>query len=192
MKNSMMKTILVMAGLMGALQAHAIEGKWLAGFGIEPGGDRLITVQTNNGSSSTRANQGLSLNIGGVFPNNAEKTLETAVTIGFKFGGTVAKNGEALWTSVPIDLVQFYRADDVRFGLGGTFHVSNQVKVDIPGLQTTANLDDAFGLIVQVGWAPKSANYSLDLRYTSIKYTRSGFSGNLEGSTAGVFGTVRF
>jgi hypothetical protein len=192
MKNGL-KLVILAAGLVGSIQAQALEGKWVANFGIEPGGDRLITVDTSNGTKSTRANQGLAMNIGGVFPNNPEKTLETMVTIGFKFGGTLASNGEALWTSVPLELVQFYRADSFRVGLGGMYQLNNQVKIDLPnGPSGTVKFDDAFGMIVQAGWAPMNANYSLDLRYSSIKYVLPGFSGKADGSTVGIFGSVRF
>ncbi len=191
MNKQTLKLLALAASLFAATQAQALEGKWVANIGIDAGGDRLVTVATDKGDRSTRANSGLAMNIGGVFPNNPEKSFETMVTAGYKFGGTFASNGEATWSSVPLELVQFYRANNMRFGLGGTYHVSNKLKLDIPqGGSGTVNFDDAFGVIAQIGYAPAAGIYSVDLRYTDIKYGIAG--SKVDGGTVGLYTSVRF
>lgn len=94
------------------------------------------------------------------------------VTVGYKFGGVLAQNGSLLWNSVPLELVEFYRVNNMRMGIGAAYHTGNKLKYDdVPGVGTlNVNFDDALGGVVQIGWAPTNGRYTVDLRYTDIKY----------------------
>jgi hypothetical protein len=205
MKKSMMKAAVVAVGLLGAMQAQAFEAKWDLGFGYDVGGDRLGTVSVNGSDTNVNTNKGAAFTLGAAFANDDAKQFETAASIGFKTGGPRAKNGTVTFTSLPLSLMEFYRPNDVRLGLGLSYNMSPEYTQSIDGASDNGSLTfkDAMGLVAQVGWAPINQRYSVDLRYTSIKYQPNvlkvgGASydasrlSKLDGSSLGFYTSIRF
>jgi hypothetical protein len=208
MKISMVKAVMIAAGLMGAMQVQAAGVKWELGLGYDGGGDELTTVQVNssltgNSSQTVRVAQGAAFTVGAAFANDEAKQFETVASLGFKTGGPRADNAKATFTSMPLTLMQFYRPSDVRLGLGGTFNLSPEFTQKLTNNNVEVSYDDAFGLVAQVGWAPLAQAYSVDLRYTSIKFQPKSakFNGTnintsnaskSDGSSIGLYGSVRF
>jgi hypothetical protein len=153
------------------------------------GGDVLLNGTYTSGSTwEVRANQGLVLNGGIVMITGA---FETQATVGYKFGGPQAQNGSITWSTVPIELMEFYRTSNIRLGLGLVYQNSPKLDVSISGSASngTYDYDNALGMIAQIGWAPEKAPFSIDLRYTAAKYKRSNVTNATEinGNVAGLY-----
>lgn len=179
-------------GAMAAITAQAAEFKGVVGIGMDFGGDKLYTATYTDGTTvDVNANQGFAIHGGVVMV--IDEVYETQATVGYKFGGPTAKNGSITWDTVPVELMQFLRASNVRMGLGFSYHNSPKLVIDIPGTSTTVNFNNALGTIAQIGWAPKDMPFSIDLRYTAIKYKQSNvanaqdISGNVVGLYAGFY-----
>ncbi len=185
-------------GVAGALmlasaQAGAMELKGVIGMGLDFGGDTIISGNYTDGSSwQVNAGQGLSFN-GGVVVVTGD--FETQATVGYKFGGPTAKNGTITLDVIPVEVMEFYRTEKIRMGAGISYQSSPKMKIDVSGsgLNGDYKFKDTTGLVVQVGWAPRNSIYSIDLRYTAMKYTPSNFgAGSFSGAkdeySASVFG----
>ena len=169
--------------------AQAIEFKGVLGFGLDLGGDTLVSGSYTDGSTYTvKANRGVVLNGGVVMVTGA---FETQTTVGYKFGGPQAKNGSITWDVVPIELMEFYRTNNLRMGLGLVYQKSPKLVIDVSGSLSngTYNFDNALGTVVQIGWAPKKYPFSIDLRYTAIKYKQSNVANpkDISGNSPGLY-----
>lgn len=173
-----------------SIQAAEIKG--IAGGGLDIGGDTLVTAILADGSTTDiKANEGIVLNAGVVVINDQ---YETQATIGYKFGGSSRKNGSITWNTVPMELIQFLRASNMRIGLGLIYQFDPKLVIDIPGTSQTYHFNNAFGTLIQLGWAPVDMPFSIDFRYTSIKYKPSNFSSTEDsnGNSAGLFASFFF
>lgn len=199
MKQSfIMKCLMVAAMLsitaLNAATAQAVELKGVVGLGFDFGGDTLLSGSYTDGSTwEVKANQGLIFNGGMVIVTG---NFETQATVGYKFGGPTAKNGSITFDVVPVELIEFYRTGNVRMGLGLSYHSSPKLKVDVSGsaLNGDYKFKDAMGYVAQIGWAPAKASYSVDLRYTTVKFVpgyanpaKSEYSGSVAGLYASFF-----
>jgi hypothetical protein len=195
MKAIVAKYFLLTAVLLSMAPVHAVEFRGVVGMGYDAGGDTLFTATYTDGSTSDiKANAGFNFNAGAVMVTG---DFETQLTAGWKFDGIKqASNGTANLTVIPVELAEFYRAGNIRMGLGLIYHSSPTLKVDISGYSGngTYKYKDAMGYIAQIGWSPAGKpTYSIDLRYTAIKYvpsnyaTTSDFSGNSLGLGASFY-----
>jgi outer membrane protein W len=219
MKNSQFKMMFIAAVAFTAMQAQAQQAvpaapsspsgvRWDLGLSYDLGGDKLATVTVDNNiggnsNQTVRLGQGATFSVGGAFANDQAGQFETVGSIGFKTAGPRAENGKVTFTAFPFTLMQYYRPSDVRLGLGITYNLSPEYEADLSGGNENVKYDDALGLIAQIGWAPLSQRYSLDLRYTSIKFkaNSANFNGvnynvnnapKFDGSSLGFNATVRF
>lgn len=147
----------------------------------------------NGNTVNARANDGLVLNVGGVIANGKYSPFETQFTIGYKFN--IASSDELVWYSVPVEVIEFYRADTLRKGLGLSYHMNSKLAG-----RTTDRFDNALGLVTIVGWIPKIRRsggldlYSVDLRYTAIKYQLSDApnTSKIDGNSLGIYASFRY
>lgn len=191
-KNTLRIISLASAGFLYALPAQAVEMKGVVGFGFDLGGEKVATATYTDGTTvDVNANQGLTIN-GGVVLVTGD--FETQATVGYKFGGPQAKNGSITWDTVPVELMEFYRTGSIRMGLGFSYQNSPKLVIDIPGTSSTTKYDNALGTVVQVGWAPAGSIYSIDLRYTAIKYKQNSPASTVEknGNVAGIYMSLYF
>lgn len=179
----------VVASLLSlfAAAAHAAEFKGVVGIGVDFGGGTLLSGTYTDGSTwSVKANEGLAL-YGGVVAVTGD--FETQATLGYKFGGPQAQNGSITFDTIPVELMEFYRTDSIRTGLGLVYQRNPRLSVSIPGspLNGTYTFDNALGTVVQIGWAPRKAPFSIDLRYTAIKYKSAYLAnGTVSGNSVGL------
>lgn len=172
-------------------KTHVLE--WVIGLGYDFGGEELGKLYFADGSSAAvKANNGVAINAGAILANG-NSPFSTQVTLGYKYGGQRGANGDVTWSAIPLDVIEYYRLNDLRMGLGLSYQVRPQLSVNLPSGYTD-KYDNAFGLIVQFGWAPVGAHYSFDLRYTSVKYQLSDVPGApmVDGSGAGLYTSIRF
>ncbi|HUX91245.1 MAG TPA: hypothetical protein VMV48_11225 [Gallionellaceae bacterium] len=189
---SLFAFVMLSGSTLGALSAQAAEFKRVAGIGIDFGGETMASaVYTDGSSANVKANNGMVFNAGGVMINDQ---YETQLTVGYKFGGPFAKNGSVTWDTVPLELIQFLRTNNVRIGLGFSYHINPRLMVDLPGSNYTNNYENALGTIALIGWAPMHIPFSIDLRYTSIRYKQSNVSNPQEnsGNVLGIYSSVYF
>jgi len=172
-----------------SLSAQAVEFKGVVGFGMDFGGDVLLSGPYTDGSTwEAKANQGLVLNGGVVMVTGS---FETQLTVGYKFGGPEAKNGSVTFSEVPIDLMEFYRTSNVRMGLGISYLSNPQLEVNLPSgsINGTYKFDSVVAPVVQIGWAPEKLPFSIDLRYTMAKFKQSGIANakDINGNVTGLY-----
>jgi hypothetical protein len=178
---------------LGCSASHAAELRGVVGIGWDMlGGDTVVTgTCTACGTPEQKANNGLAINVGGVMINDA---YETQATIGYKYGSPVGENGTITWEAIPIEIIQFYRASNMRIGLGFVYQINPRLVVDVPGLNYENNYDNAFGTLVQMGWAPVGEPYTIELRYSPVAYKQnnSAYPQEANGSVFGVFSNYYF
>lgn len=188
--------VMLTAVSLHAVSAQAVEFKGVVGMGLDVGGDTLVSVTYTDGTTSdVKANSGFVFNAGVVMVTG---DFETQLTAGMKFDATKkASNGSANFDVIPVELIEFYRAGDVRLGLGLSYHSSPTLKVDISGSSSngTYKFKSAMGYVAQIGWAPRTGIYSIDLRHTSVNFTPDNFVGSkneFSGSVTGLYASLYF
>lgn len=179
--------VMLSATALSAVTVQAATFRGVVGLGFDLGGDTLVTaVYTDGSTTDVKANQGLVLNGGVVMVTGS---FETQATVGYKFGGPTAKNGSITFDVVPVELMEFYRTSNLRMGAGFTYHNSPKLVIDIPGTSATYKFDNALGAVAQIGWAPEKSSFSIDLRYTVIKYKQSNIANpvDISGNAVGLY-----
>lgn len=164
LKIGMRNILVTVTLLLIAATAQAAEFRGVVGFGMDFGGDVLLSGTYTDGSTwEVKANQGLVLNGGVVMVTGA---FETQATVGYKFGGPQAKNGSVTFDEMPLELMEFYRTSNIRSGLGISYLGNPKLVVDIPGSikNGTYKFDNAIAYVAQIGWAPEKSPFSIDLR----------------------------
>jgi hypothetical protein len=197
MKQIFTKYMLLAAMLsLGTLSAQAVEFKGMVSMGYDVGGDTLVTVNYTDGSTyDVTANSGLVFN-GGVVMVTGD--FETQATVGYKFDSSKeATNVNVNFNVLPIELIGFYRTDNVRMGVGLSYHVGPTLEIDYPGdpAHGTYKFKDAIGYVAQIGWAPRTGIFSIDLRFTTVDFEPSNFTGSkkaFSGNVTGLYGSLYF
>jgi len=168
--------------------------KWVGEMSVDlVGGDTIRTVTLNNGNTvNAHANEGIVLNVGGVIANSKNSPFETQFTLGYKFN--IVTSGEPVWYSIPLEVIEYYNADTLRTGLGLSYHMDSKLKI---AGKTTDRFDNALGLVAIVGLIDRNAShgklYSIDLRYTFIKYQPSNMTNasKIDGGSLGISISLR-
>jgi hypothetical protein len=160
---------------------------WQLGLTYDLGGEKLMTVGFDDGSSETlRANQGFSFYAGvGVARVHAEKvSLDTSITLGVK-GWNIGSSGDTLnYLVFPLEVTERLWAGPFRLGAGLTYLVAPRLSGKGLLAPFTTDLDNSLGFVVQADWIgerkPGRAGGALGLRYAvqSLRFTDSGGSAN--------------
>ena len=144
-----------------------------AKIGYDTGGDTAKTVYTTDGDKTIKANEGFFVGAGFAV-RNAAKTLETNITVNWKYTGIHASNGDVNFTRFPVDALLFYTGQKFKVGAGITYHLNPKIDGSGAGSGYSADYEDALGAMAEVDYRLGSA--AIGLRYTSIKYKPSGAS----------------
>lgn len=169
--------------------------EWVIGLGVDFGGEELGKLYFTDGSSAAvKANNGLAFNVGAILANGKNSAFSTQVTLGYKYGGQRGTDGSVTWTAIPLELIEYYQLSSLRMGLGLSYQIRPQLNVNLPASNYTDKYNNAIGLIAQIGWAPAGKHYSVDLRYTSIKFQLSDVpdAPMVSGNVAGLYTSYRF
>lgn len=161
--------------------------QWMIGLGFDMGGEELGTVTYADGSTaSVKANNGVVINAGTLISNGRDSAFSTQLSVGYKSGGPRLWNGDVNWSAIPIEIVEQYNINNWRIGAGISYQLNPQLKVNVPASSFITKYDNALGFIVQIGWMPTNDHYSIDFRYTSIKFQVTDAPGTpLVGGNAG-------
>lgn len=169
--------------------------EWLVGLGADFGGEELGQLTYSDGSTaSVYANKGIAFFFGVILPNGRDSDFSTQLSLGYKLGGPRAINTDVTWSALPLEVIEYYRAGSLRTGLGLSYQLNPQLSVNTPATSYVDKYNNALGFIAQIGWAPVREHFSLDLRYTSIKFQGNGVIGpaNADGSVTGIYTSFRF
>lgn len=184
---------LLIVSALAPASTQAFEFKPVAGIGWDfYGGDLLVSgTSPECGDTNVKANNGYTLNAGGVM---IADSFETQATLGYKYASPAAETGSIVWDAMPLELIQFYRTSLLRMGLGFSYHINPKLVVDVPGLSYANYYDNALGAVVQIGWAPVQKSYSIDLRYTAINYKQkdASIADEKSGSVLGIYSSYYF
>lgn len=147
------------------------EWKGVIHIGYEFGGDRVLDVKYDDGSSSTiDAGEGIVFSGGAAYVVSPEIAIQT--TLGWKYQTIQqATNGGADFTRFPLDVIAQYSKSKLRLGAGITYHLSPTLSTS--GAASTyspsRSFDDALGTVFQFDYMTESG-YIWGLRYTELTY----------------------
>ncbi len=173
-------------------------------FGFGFGGNTLDTVEFVN-SSNKKLKAGGGFIVGGfvqtplLLINNHQVTAKVALS--YKADSVRASNGDASFSRTPLDLILRTQVKKVTLGLGATYHLNPNYRIDIEqNTQTDSDnpdaadgeidfsknnngktkYDDALGFVIEASLGNHWDNVEIGLRYTQIQYQLNGT--NLDGS----------
>lgn len=182
---------LALCGAIAGPTAHAADVHGVFGVGYNGGGDKLATLTFTDGDTeSIDANAGLFLHGGLIFYPERRSDFGTQITLGYQFDDSLAENGNAEFTVIPLEVMQFINFSRARVGLGVTLHIDPQIDGDGIVNNLTFNFDDAAGVIAQFEFR-FAENLSAGVRVTAIEYDGPGLTKEVSGnSVGGVFSVV--
>ncbi len=166
--------------------SKAVRAFASAGFGV--GGSHLSDV-TGGQDYNIRAGSGLSLTGGALVPMFVSESLNLAA----QFGAGILlqadnrdQSKEASWIRFPLESILFIRNGCCfRFGAGPIYHVGNRISAKGANSSASTGVDNALGWAIAteilMGWEERHL-LAIGLRYNSIKYESSSFSGDADGS----------
>ncbi len=181
--------VAAMVGTLATPQAQAADAnapfKPLLGLGLTSGGDKLVTVQFTDGSSSNVKAGDLFVLYGGAEFRLGDR-LGLQATVGYHSADSkAASNGSVKFTRIPVDvLLMFSATDSVRLGGGIQFANSPDLKGSGFASNLSQKFDSTRGLIVE-GEYLFNGQFGFKLRYVSEKYKVSGTNIKVDGSHVG-------
>jgi hypothetical protein len=191
-KSPVSSLVFVISSLL-CINAEAYEFNGVASIGWDLWGGDVVATGTgvDCANPDVRANSGVVISAGGVLINGA---FETQATVGYKYASPSGEDGSIVWDSIPLELLQFYRTGNLRMGLGIAYHANSKLIADVPGSPFSKYYNNALGGIVQLGWAPATKTYSIDLRYTAIEYQQKDAVNiaNTNGNVLGIYTSYYF
>lgn len=161
--------------------------------GLHFGGDTFATVLFSSGDTvDIDAGELFSIAVGGVIPMG--HNLETQLTLGWKYDGTSADNGDVSFERYPLNALLFYRGSHWRVGGGVTYHLNPEVDGSGVGAGLQADFDNAWGSLIEVGY--QFNVFYLGGRLTFIDYetVSSSFTSKeaFNGDSVGIIFAARF
>ena len=165
---------LVTTSAMTALAAPAAATQFELGGGIgldfNAGADKVGTlVFTDNSTQDIRLGNGVALAAGGgaIFLGPQPHRLETTLTIGFKYSTMEpTSNADLSFVRVPVELLAFYRNDNLHFraGGGGALYLVNSLSGSGALSALDVTFDPAFAGIAE-------ADFIWGGAYAGLRYT---------------------
>lgn len=172
--------------LCAQIETFQTAGKtsgWLTTFNAEFGGDAVVTVLFDDGSTQdVNAGQGISLTIGRFIRPDAGKLMISG-SFGFKYVTTKATNADIRLMRYTLDTrVDRGLSNGLWIGVGPVAHVGAKLNMD--GLGPNVSFDPALGLNARFGWK------ALSVTYTALTYKTNGIS--FDASSIGFSGHYPF
>lgn len=140
----------------------------VAEAGLHFGGDTMVTVHNEDGSSdSLKAGEELSLAAGVAF--QLSDSIAAVVSFGMKKEVVYPDDGAIIFTRYPLNALLLYTSNKWRLGGGLTYHMNPVYKVDTETHQETMEFSNAPGLLLDVRYFVFEEVY-IASRYTWIEY----------------------
>ncbi len=159
--------------------------RFLLGFGLTGGGDKLARVAFTNGNSESITAGGLMhLYAGGEY--RFAPAVSAQVNLGFHVDDTsAATNGSLKFSRMPIELLGHYAVND-KVRLGGGLRVANSAKLKGSGVLAGSLSFKADPGVVVEGEYMTTPNIGIKLRAVSESYSIKGVSGKVSGDHVGL------
>jgi hypothetical protein len=164
----------------------------LVGVAITGGGDKLSSVEYENGGSRDITAGGLVQVYGGVEYHQKGSPFGFQATIGYHFDNTSAENGDQRFSRWPIEAIALFNvAPQFRLGVGARYASSAKFTSSGAGYVGNADFTSRVGGIVMGEWLI-TPSMGLQLRYVNEKYKVKAYNGetttelDIDGSHGGI------
>jgi len=169
-------------------QATTFELGGTLGADFNLGADTLLELEYDDGSvQEIKAGNGvlLSLAAGALFFDHQPHQLEAVLSLGLKYSTMQETSNAGLdFLRFPIDLLAFYRNEELYFRAGGGLVWYPSSSLTGSGeLPIDQSFDAALGGIVQLDFV--YAGWSLGMRYTALSLTPSGTDVSISANSLG-------
>lgn len=150
--------------------------------GLTAGGDTIAKIEYTNGDNAKIKGGGLVQVGAGIQIHPVNKPFSVLATVNYHVDNATARNGDARFDRVPLELLGFYHFNNYWRVGGGWRHVVNpRFKADFDFQPSvTVNYKDADSLVLQLGFG--SERFWGGLRYVNESYKAE--SGRVGGSSA--------
>jgi hypothetical protein len=139
---------------VAAAPARKVAPVRLAGtLGFDVGFTELLEVEMDDGSSrSITANQGFFVSLGAAFLPLLDGKLETQATLGVKYAGIEASNGDASFIAFPLEVLEAFHADPLRLAAGIVY--LHRPGASGKGVLSAFDVDfeSSIGLVFEADW----------------------------------------
>lgn len=174
-----------------AISASAFAGPvyGVLNMGLDFGGDKMIEIGFDNGDTNkVTAGEGLYF-AGGLGVSSGDGKYDGQVTLGWKYRGVSATNGDLDWTRYPLEALGYLNTNKIRLGGGVAYHLNPTLKGSgvLDGLE--AKFDDALGFILEAQYRFNDSMLA-GARMTMIDYKIEGES--IKGDSFGMNLTFQF
>ena len=161
----------------------------LIGVALTAGGDKLASVEYENGGSRSITAGGLVQVYGGIEYHVKDSPFGFQATLGYHFDNTSADNGSQRFQRWPVEAIALYSVTpQFRIGAGARYASSAKFTSDGAGYVGNADFTSRLGAILVGEWLI-TPSMGLQLRYVSEKYKVKGATGSefdIDGSHGGV------
>lgn len=164
--------------------------RFLVGTGITFGGDKLMTVEYENGvEMDIRAGGMIAFTAGIDYFVNDKFSFQG--TIGYHVDNTSARNADARFERFPIELLAYYHVSPSwRIG-GGARYVSNP-KLKTDGLAMgNFSFDNSVGGVLEAEYL-MNRHVGFKVRYVMEKYESKFLEKSIDGNHVGIFANYYF
>lgn len=165
---------------------------FLVGAGLTAGGDNLLKVWYEDGSSDKIYAGGLlDLKLGMTYQTEGSN-FGLQSTVGYFFDSVDAENADGSFSRIPLELLAFYTHKKHRFATGISYHTSVNFEFKGLGEDVDVDFDPATGVVLEYAYQA-TPKVSFALRGVSIEYTPKSNGGeDVDGSHAGLYGYLHF
>ena len=194
----MKKIALVLALAIASLnlahaQSVALEPqlRFLLGGGLTFGGDKLITVEYENGvDMDVRAGGMLAFNTGVDYRINDAFSMQA--TVGYHVDNTSATNADARFTRMPVEVLAYYHlSPQWRVGAGARYVSKPKLKISGVIGNGDVTFDNTMGGVVEAEYL-LGQHFGFKLRYVRETYEKKPFSDKIDGSHVGILANYYF
>ncbi|WP_242344788.1 hypothetical protein [Anaeromyxobacter terrae] len=141
-------------------------------FGFE----RLVPIEYTDASRTTlHLNDGFAIALGWSFLPLSEGRLGTRVAVGFKLDMLRASNGDALFTGVPVDVMEFAYVGPLRLGAGASVLLWGRTSGSGFLEEARLRFDPSPGVVLDAEWivAPRTRT-GLGVRASWYRFSWNG------------------
>lgn len=163
--------------------------KFVLTGGFTFGGDELVRLEYEGGDSDKIKAGNLIYFGAGVASRVGESPVMIQATINYHFDISLAENGDATFSRIPLEVIAFYTQEKFRFGAGLSYHLSPTLDIETDFSSSKAKFDDALGYVFQVDYMidPK---FAIGARTLVIDYEIQKFNTSFDGNYIGFVGTL--
>jgi len=142
----------------------------LVGIAITGGGDKLATVEYDNGDSRSVTAGGLVQLYGGLEYHPKGSPFGFQATVGYHVDNNTASNGDQRFQRWPIEGIALFNvAPQFRLGVGARYAAAAKFTSNGAGYVGNADFTSRLGALVMGEWLI-TPSMGLQLRYVSEKY----------------------